>query len=111
MPELYVDFNPEGSKEDSLYSWTGSRSIVLQRDNYACRICGKGGYWKSEFEWQSVEVQHIIPRKDGGSNHPANLITLCRKHHLMTFKNNYRGIPTITPEGQMKLDIFFKKTL
>lgn len=28
-----------------------------------------------------IDVHHIIPRSDGGSDDPDNLMHLCRKHH------------------------------
>lgn len=97
MPDMYVDFNPEGSKKDSSYSYTGSRNIVVERDGYHCRAC--------QSDDGEYEVQHIIPKKDGGTNHPANLITLCRKCHLKTFKRKYKGIPGIPEKNQQQLDI------
>ncbi len=51
----------------------------------------------------NCEVQHIIPKKDEGSNHPLNLITLCRKCHLSTFKTSYGGIPGIPNKNQETL--------
>ena len=54
------------------------REYVLFRDNHTCRHCkGKSGD-------PILNVHHIVQRKDGGSNAPSNLITLCETCH-----NNY----------------------
>lgn len=58
------DFDREG--------WEKIRSEILLRDHFRCQECG---YYKH------LEVHHIIPRSEGGSDDPANLTTLCRKCH------------------------------
>jgi 5-methylcytosine-specific restriction protein A len=70
------------------------KGAVLRRGGYRCQDCGeefgkrrrkhfdptlrrgRGGY-----RWESLEVHHIIPRGDGGSDHPGNLKTLCPPCH------------------------------
>ena len=58
------------------------REYVFQRDNYQCRSCGK------KQTQTALEVDHIIPIANGGSNDISNLQTLCRrcnhqkKHHF-----------------------------
>jgi len=74
--------------------WDRLKAAVLRRDRYRCQDCGedfgrrrrkafdpalrrgRGGY-----RWESLEVHHIIPRADGGSDHPGNLKTLCPDCH------------------------------
>jgi hypothetical protein len=36
---------------------------------------------KGRWYHQVLEVHHIIPRRLGGTDHPANLISLCHDHH------------------------------
>ena len=43
-----------------------------QLDNFTCWNCGSH---------EHLEVHHIVQRKDGGSDRPANLITLCESCH------------------------------
>lgn len=52
--------------------WTGIRSLVLERDGYRCRRCGRTGY---------LEVDHITPVQRGGSDDLVNLQSLCRGCH------------------------------
>ena len=93
------DFSPEGDTTPSKISWSIARKIVLDRDRYKCRVCGKASL-SEDFDQISrikleVEVHHIIPRKIGGSNSFKNLISLCHSCHVSTFSNSYSGIPVL----------------
>jgi hypothetical protein len=44
------------------------------RDHFSCKIC--------KFDLV-VHAHHIIPKKEGGTNHISNIITLCPNHHAM----------------------------
>ena len=50
------------------------RFLVFQRDSYTCRICKASGV--------KLEVDHIKPYSQGGSNDMDNLQTLCRPCNL-----------------------------
>lgn len=58
------------------------KTYVFQRDHYQCRICGKTE------KQTALEVDHIVPIANAGSNDLSNLQTLCRrcnqqkKHHF-----------------------------
>lgn len=52
---------------------------VNLRDERRCRQLIENGKRCNEDRW--IDYHHIVPRKNGGSNHPDNLITLCRFHH------------------------------
>ena len=47
------------------------RHAVYVRDNYRCRMCGKGD------EDYDLQIDHIKPVSKGGTNHIRNLQTLC----------------------------------
>jgi 5-methylcytosine-specific restriction endonuclease McrA len=49
--------------------WGRARRFVLDRDRHRCRICGR----------PATDVDHIWPRRLGGSDHPGNLQALCRR--------------------------------
>ena len=48
------------------------RAYAMARDGYRCQHCGSG---------KDLQVHHIIPRSQGGSDRPGNLVTLCRRCH------------------------------
>lgn len=50
------------------------RRAVLARDRHCCQVPGCKNHLH-------VDVHHIRPRADGGSNTMDNLITLCTAHH------------------------------
>ena len=45
------------------------RFLVFERDRYRCRICGRSGI--------ELEVDHVVPVAQGGSDASDNLQTLC----------------------------------
>lgn len=47
-----------------------SRRALFQRDHHSCQYCGD--------KPASLEVEHIIPRAQGGKNHWLNVTTACR---------------------------------
>ena len=99
--EHVYDFLPGGDSGKSLLPWARMSRAVLARDSYSCRICGKSSLKtftssvKSKNVHLDVQVHHIIPRKDSGSDSFLNLITLCESCHHKTFKNGYAGLPAI----------------
>lgn len=55
-------------------SWDVKRAHVLSRDKFECQRCGR-----SE---PPLEVDHVKPRNDGGTDAKENLRTLCVGCHL-----------------------------
>ena len=47
---------------------------IYEDESEACQICGYN---------LIVERHHFIPRSQGGSNSPANKVTLCPNHHRL----------------------------
>ncbi|MEM0156755.1 MAG: HNH endonuclease [Thermoplasmataceae archaeon] len=106
------DFDPEGENKGKNIPWQTISRAVLLRDDYRCRVCGKGTftqvdsadiYDKVHFD---LEVHHIVPRKDGGIDSFRNLISLCSACHQKTFSNKYTGVPV---RNSMDLFSFDKK--
>ncbi len=62
-------------------NWSRMRKKALERDNYACRVCGKG---KDELG-KNPDVHHVQPVRTFSTPENANtldnLITLCKEHH------------------------------
>jgi len=63
------------SKPDERYpdNWNKLRRYIFSRDKYKCRICGR--------TTKHPQCHHIVPVGRGGSHHPNNLITVCRRCH------------------------------
>jgi len=108
--ELPTGF-PEGSKEPppwgDINAWNDIRDGMLGRDSHTCQDCGRcemdilGDIMEAHGHPRdmspmdvhdremskeistnmALEVHHIVPRVAGGTNHPENLITLCRACH------------------------------
>lgn len=57
---------------DATASWQQARQVVLARDRHCCRQCGTT---------TDLHIHHRIPRALGGTDEPANLITLCAGCH------------------------------
>ena len=66
--------NIEGKRyqEGEQLGYANVKAYVKARDNCTCWNCGAH---------EPLHVHHIIQRKDGGSDRPDNLITLCKKCH------------------------------
>ena len=57
------------------FGYYNTKQFILSRDNYVCQYC------KGKSKDPKLQVHHIIPRNQGGSDRPDNLLTLCKTHH------------------------------
>ena len=67
-----------------MYGFENVKQYVRERDKYTCQICKADTIKKGT----GLEVHHIIPRSQGGSNKPSNLISLCKKCHNKVHSNS-----------------------
>ena len=58
-----------GKKELLTRQWKEQRKKVLARDHYTCAYCGQ----------EATQVDHIIPRVDGGTHDLDNLVAACAR--------------------------------
>jgi 5-methylcytosine-specific restriction endonuclease McrA len=49
---------------------------VQERDDYICQYCGKDGL-ASPDNWHDCTVDHVVPRRHGGTDTDINLVTSC----------------------------------
>ena len=56
-------------------NWRAARRKAIERAAYRCELpdCRKSS---------RLEVHHVTPLHEGGTNEPDNLRVLCRRHHV-----------------------------
>ena len=96
------DVEGVGYQQGPQYGFDNVKEYVRWRDEYRCRKCRSR---------TRLEVHHIVQRKDGGSDRPDNLVTLCHDCHAAL----HRGEFTLRkPRGGYKAPTFMgvmRKTL
>ena len=70
-----ITINTEGMRYEDL------AVLVRIRDRHLCQIKHFLPQRKTQCRDNTLEVHHITPKEEGGTNDPDNLILLCRKHH------------------------------
>lgn len=75
------------------------RLYILNRDRWTCQDCGYVSSRKPFAE--DVLIHHIIPRREGGTHAPENLVTLCRSCHSCRHSTLRRERPLLyRPRGR-----------
>ena len=65
--------------------WAATRVHVLERDGYKCVRCS------AALAVETAHIDHITSGKHG-TNHLANLRTLCRRCHVLRADMRHRGM-------------------
>jgi len=65
--------------------WQARRKKVLERDGYACKSCSVESTRVDDVRF---DVDHVVPKSDGGSHALDNLQTLCPSCHADKHPNN-----------------------
>lgn len=68
---------------------TSTRRKVYARDGYRCALCDSTRY---------IQIHHVIPRGQGGSDFAENLITLCSVCHGQAHGINVYAHPDFDAE-------------
>lgn len=79
-------------------TWRDIRRAILERDNFLCQICGLGGKSSDII----LEIDHILPKSQGGGHEPENLRTLCRNCHIRRHGNTPRTPGTFSDRRRRK---------
>lgn len=58
-------------------TWSDLRVRVLERDGHRCTV----GWLLGGECAEALDVDHLIPRAEGGADEESNLITVCHRHH------------------------------
>jgi 5-methylcytosine-specific restriction protein A len=78
-------WRPPVKRTDSHYSsaaWQKTRARIKARDGFRCVKCG---------DTRRLLVDHVIPRRAGGTDDDANLRTLCHRCHEQRHAGPGRG--------------------
>jgi hypothetical protein len=66
---IFMARGKSGKAELLTRQWKAQRKRVLDRDQHTCVYCGQ----------EATQVDHIIPRVDGGSHDMDNLVAACAR--------------------------------
>lgn len=88
------DVEGVGYQQGPQYGFDNVKEYVRWRDEYRCRKCRSR---------TCLEVHHIVQRKDGGSDRPDNLVTLCHDCHAALHRG---GFTLRKPRGGYKAPTF-----
>jgi hypothetical protein len=81
-----ADIKGKEYQQGQMQGYDNLRAFILHRDNYTCQICKKKN--------GIMNIHHIIHKSKGGSNRPANLVTvhkLCHdKFHKGKIKHKFK---------------------
>jgi hypothetical protein len=74
-------------QKGEMYGYENVKSYVRARDKHTCQLC------KGKSQDPRLECHHLIPRTEGGTNIPQNLIVLCKTCHDQV----HDGSKTLSP--------------
>lgn len=74
----------EAARKRATERYHDLQMTVFARDGFKCRHCG-GDRWLS--------LDHVIPKRAGGSNHPDNLQCLCHSCNSKKVKTDREKFP------------------
>lgn len=66
------------------------RKAIYRRDGYRCALCDSTRY---------LQIHHVVPRGQGGTDSPHNLITLCSDCHALAHGTNLRDWVDVDQEA------------
>lgn len=77
LPGRFADKH-RGSRHERGYGnqWVQARERVMRRDGGLCQPCKAEGILHA-----GTEVDHIVPKAEGGTDDDANLQTICKARH------------------------------
>ena len=63
---------------------------ILMRDRFRCHYCGLDG--TASFDnAMMMTVDFVVPRADGGTKEPSNLVTACRTCNRLKGRHDFLG--------------------
>jgi len=91
-----------GSRHERGYGakWVALRARILQIDRYLCQPCLRSGR-----PTPATEVDHIIPKCQGGSDDADNLEAICRDCHADKTMREAAGSRGHSVKGRLRFDV------
>lgn len=65
--------------EATPHTWDELRALAIERDGSRCTV----GWLLGGRCHETLDVDHLIPRNEGGLDVLENVITVCHRHHPM----------------------------
>ena len=75
------------------HRWRKIRTLIIERDSGLCQQCIRNGRVTA-----GLDVDHILPKSQGGSDNYVNLELLCRACH--NIKTAGGGVKSLQPTGK-----------
>ena len=91
---LNPNIKPWEYTQGKMHGFKTIKDYLLARDNYRDALDGK------QYPASQLRVHHLVPRKDGGSNQPDNLVLLSDINHNQA--NHHNGILAKLRENRQK---------
>mgnify|MGYP002634468752 FL=1 len=66
---------------------------IFMRDSYKCVYCGRDMIGDID-DWLSLEIDHLKPKAEGGTDNPENLVTSCNVCNKMKSSYYPKGLIT-----------------
>lgn len=82
---------PHGKSSGAGWISKGRRYALYKRDNHQCHYCGSG---------ESLTLDHIVPRSQGGDDEDSNLVTCCRPCNSRKGVSSYEDFVAALSEVQ-----------
>ena len=86
---------PQRTDEEPIPNYRKHFSDLYTEQNGVCRLCK----YKRDAHW--MEIDHIVPKSKGGSNHKSNLQILCRRCNSL--KGNLKWSEAIAKAKKLKI--------
>jgi len=95
------DIQGKDYQQGEQFGFYNIREYVLHRDNHICQYC------KGKSKDKILQVHHIRGKKEGATDRPEELITVCKtchkKHHKAIITITVKPIKTFKPETFMSI--------
>ena len=89
-------------------SWQQAREDTLDRDDYECQFCGMTNDEHEAEHDRGLNAHHILKDREGGRDHPENLITVCEDCHNTLEQTHARAIAELKREQESDDDALLK---